>query len=399
METYKTLRELFMTLCNTEVDTAVILGHINPDGDAVGSVMGVAYYLRENFPCKFREIIPYTAPGLAKGVQNYVEQDTTFDPFALLEGRVPKDRPYVAIACDCAAPDRIAGEEWFRRAAVRVTLDHHETNTGYGDIGCIEPLSSCAEMIAQMMDSDELVPVAQRAHEQGLRTAADYLYLGILHDTRRFSHISGGRTLGVAAKLLFGGVDHDELVKTMDVRTLRECCHQGGLLAQARTAADGRVGYLCLSAAQAAELQVSYEDMKKAAYQMADCSDIRIALAALEQGPGHWRFSARTNETELDVSRYFLPFGGGEPELPDPGEVVYVSGGEVRTRRWTWRQSETGKITPETRSVLYPVDGFLDHNREEVLAARDELAELAKTLLGASVTVGFIDRDHPEFSF
>ena len=46
METYKTLRELFMTLCNTEVDTAVILGHINPDGDAVGSVMGVAYYLR-----------------------------------------------------------------------------------------------------------------------------------------------------------------------------------------------------------------------------------------------------------------------------------------------------------------------------------------------------------------
>ena len=56
---------------------------------------------------------------------------------------------------------------------------------------------------------------------------------------------------------------------------------------------------------------MSYEDMKKAAYQMADCSDIRIALAALEQGPGHWRFSARTNETELDVSRYFLPFGGG----------------------------------------------------------------------------------------
>ena len=95
----------------------------------------------------------------------------------------------------------------------------------------------------------------------------------------------------------------------------------------------------------------------------------------------------------------FLPFGGGEPELPDPGEVVYVSGGEVRTRRWTWRQSETGKITPETRSVLYPVDGFLDHNRQEVLAARDELAELAKTLLGASVSVGFIGRDHPEFSF
>ena len=95
----------------------------------------------------------------------------------------------------------------------------------------------------------------------------------------------------------------------------------------------------------------------------------------------------------------FIPFGGGEAELPDLGEIVYVSGGEVRTRRWTWRQSETGKITPETRSVLYPVDGFLDQNRDEVLAARDELARLAQTLLGARVTVGFIDRDHPEFEF
>lgn len=93
------------------------------------------------------------------------------------------------------------------------------------------------------------------------------------------------------------------------------------------------------------------------------------------------------------------PLAAANRNSPIPAKVVYVSGGEVRTRRWTWRQSETGKITPETRSVLYPVDGFLDHNREEVLAARDELAELAKTLLGASVTVGFIDRDHPEFSF
>ena len=48
---------------------------------------------------------------------------------------------------------------------------------------------------------------------------------------------------------------------------------------------------------------------------MADCSDIRIALAALEQGPGHWRFSARTNETELDVSRYFLDTADVRPAL------------------------------------------------------------------------------------
>lgn len=49
--------------------------------------------------------------------------------------------------------------------------------------------------------------------------------------------------------------------------------------------------------------------------------------------------------------------------------------------------------------MLYPVDGFLDQNREEVLAARDELAELARTLLGACAAVGFIGRDHTDFEF
>ena len=95
----------------------------------------------------------------------------------------------------------------------------------------------------------------------------------------------------------------------------------------------------------------------------------------------------------------FIPFGGGEAEIPDPGEIVYVSGGEVRTRRWTWRQSETGKITDATDSLLCPVDGFADVNRAQTLAARDELAAWAEELLAAEVTVGWIDRDSREFTF
>lgn len=95
----------------------------------------------------------------------------------------------------------------------------------------------------------------------------------------------------------------------------------------------------------------------------------------------------------------FVPFGGGEAEQPDPGEIVYISGQEVRTRRWTWRQSEAGKITPDTAGVLYPIDGFLAVNRQEVLAARDELARLAGELPGAQVAVGFLHRDQPGFEW
>lgn len=93
----------------------------------------------------------------------------------------------------------------------------------------------------------------------------------------------------------------------------------------------------------------------------------------------------------------FIPFGGTEAEAPEMGEIVYVSGTEVRTRRWTWRQSEIGKITGETRDLLFPIDGFAGVNLEEVLAARAELAEAIEKYFGAKTDVGLVDREHPVF--
>lgn len=92
----------------------------------------------------------------------------------------------------------------------------------------------------------------------------------------------------------------------------------------------------------------------------------------------------------------FLPFGGETEETPDSGEVVYAVGHQVRTRRWTWRQSEHGKITPESTDIFFPIDGFADFNREQVLAARDELQALVKRIFSVEAAVGFVDADHPE---
>lgn len=92
----------------------------------------------------------------------------------------------------------------------------------------------------------------------------------------------------------------------------------------------------------------------------------------------------------------FLPFGGEVEETPDSGEVIYAVGHQVRTRRWTWRQSEHGKITPESTDIFFPIDGFADFNREQVLAARDELQALVKEIFGCEAAGGFVDAEHPE---
>ncbi len=93
----------------------------------------------------------------------------------------------------------------------------------------------------------------------------------------------------------------------------------------------------------------------------------------------------------------FIPFGETEAEAPEAGEVVYVSGNEVRTRRWTWRQSEVGKIVPGTRDLLFPIDGFAGLNLDKVLAVRSELAGALEAFFAAETRVGLVDREHPVF--
>ena len=93
----------------------------------------------------------------------------------------------------------------------------------------------------------------------------------------------------------------------------------------------------------------------------------------------------------------FVPFGSSEEDNPEAGEIVYVSDHQVRTRRWTWRQSEIGKIQESTADVLFPIDGFTDINKEQVDAAAKELAEMAAKYFGAEAQIGFIDKENRVF--
>lgn len=97
----------------------------------------------------------------------------------------------------------------------------------------------------------------------------------------------------------------------------------------------------------------------------------------------------------------FVPFGSTEEEVPDMGEAVYACGHEIRTRRWTWRQSERGKITEETTAILFPIDGFSDVNAAEVQAAAEELAALLRKYFGDGVEIemGTVTKEQPRFDF
>lgn len=95
----------------------------------------------------------------------------------------------------------------------------------------------------------------------------------------------------------------------------------------------------------------------------------------------------------------FEALGSDKVETPAEGEVVYAVGHEVRTRRWTWRQSKFGMITPQTKSVFFPIDGFSDFNKETVDRAAKDLEEQLRNIFHCQTKRGFVDQEHPSFSW
>jgi DNA/RNA-binding domain of Phe-tRNA-synthetase-like protein len=94
----------------------------------------------------------------------------------------------------------------------------------------------------------------------------------------------------------------------------------------------------------------------------------------------------------------FVPFGSEEMEHPLPGEVVFVEGDTVLTRRWTWRQANHTLTLPETRAIEFNVDGLPPVTPDEIETACSEVAELVQRFCGGSSRIDFLTADNPRIS-
>jgi len=94
----------------------------------------------------------------------------------------------------------------------------------------------------------------------------------------------------------------------------------------------------------------------------------------------------------------FVPFGSQESEHPLPGEVVFVEGKTVLTRRWTWRQGNHTLTLPDTTAIEFNVDGLPPVTRNEVEAACAEVEELIQRFCGGSSRIDYLTAETPRIS-
>jgi DNA/RNA-binding domain of Phe-tRNA-synthetase-like protein len=94
----------------------------------------------------------------------------------------------------------------------------------------------------------------------------------------------------------------------------------------------------------------------------------------------------------------FVAFGSTEAEHPQPGEVVFVEGDVVLTRRWTWRQAQHSLTLPETTAVEFNVDGLPPVTVSHVETACAEAKELIERFCGGRCRIELLSETSPALS-
>lgn len=94
----------------------------------------------------------------------------------------------------------------------------------------------------------------------------------------------------------------------------------------------------------------------------------------------------------------FVPFGSEQVEHPEPGEIIFVEGTTVLTRRWSWRQGNHTLTLPTTKAVEINIDGLPPVMEAEVEEICKELMEWVQRFCGGQLRYEILSRRNPQMT-
>lgn len=275
-------------------ETIVILGHIRPDGDCVGSCLGVYNYVLDNYPDKTVDIY-----------LDEFKQEFMFLRGAKQIFHEKQDKMYdLCISLDSGDLDRHGEfETYFHSAKRTMCVDHHVSNLGFGDVCFLKTeCSAAAEAIFTLLEEDKI----------GME-CAECLYLGIVHDTGVFKYNNTTRqTMEIAGILIEKGARSPLVI---DGTFYKKTFKQNKMLAKALDAAflmfDGKVIVSCLSKEVFDENKATNIDTDGVVDALRITDGVECALWMYEYPKkGTFKCSLRSNET-VNVNLIAGALGGG----------------------------------------------------------------------------------------
>ena len=277
-----------------QAKVVAIGGHVRPDGDCFGSCMGLYQYVKNWYPDVETDIFLEELPdsfcmfSSTNEIQHEVSDKKVYDLF---------------IALDCADKSRLGFSEClFDTAKTTLCIDHHISNPAFAKENYIVPeASSTSELVYRLIEKEKITA-----------EIAEFLYLGIVHDTGVFQYsCTSPETMEAAAELMRRGIRASEIIdKTFYEKTYAQNKVLGKALESSELLMDGKciVSYITQEMMEA--YQVKPKDLEGIVSQLRVTKGAEVAIFLYEQSSGEYKISLRASG-DVDVSRIAQHFGGG----------------------------------------------------------------------------------------
>lgn len=269
-------------------------GHIRPDGDCVGSCLGLYTYIKRNFkdiqvdlylepiPEKF-EFLKYS-----EEIKNEFSKEIQYDLF---------------ISLDSSELDRLGMFiPYFEKAKKTLCIDHHISNSKFADENIVYPTySSASEVVYTLLDEEKI--------DYDIACA---LYLGIVHDSGVFKYSNtSAQTMCIAGKLMEMGIPFTSIIDdTFYSKTYIQNQILGRALSESVVFYEGKCIFSIIRKNIMNFYGIDSKDLDGIVEQLRITKGVECAIFLYEVSELEYKVSLRSKEL-LDVSVIATHFGGG----------------------------------------------------------------------------------------
>jgi len=273
-----------------DAKSIVIASHIHPDGDTIGSCLGLYSVLKE----------------LGKRVSLYNatkdELPREFDflyGYSKIQNKLPKFFDLI-VSCDSSSLDRIGLE---KNETTLINIDHHKSNTNFGDINVVLPDASSAGIVVYKLLKENDVAISKKS--------AISLYTSIAEDTDFFRY--GGideKTFDAASELIKCGANPEEIANNVKSRkSLAKTRLIGYMLNNFNLHLDGLVASIIFDKKALEKTGAKRSDTKNIVTILKDIVTVKVSIMVLEE-ENSCKISLRS-DGDIDVSNISSLYNGG----------------------------------------------------------------------------------------
>ena len=287
----------------------ILTAHINPDGDALGSLLAF-YFMIDDF-CKknnMEKMIKIVVDDkLPKYMRHFEDTELIWSYEKVGEEfkhNFQNDEKFdLFISLDCANEERYGKAIEIKKLSKKsINIDHHISNTEHADFNYVEDICSTGELLYQFLEIFEI---------ELREKIAKYMYLGIINDTGNFRHDNvTEHTFFVCSKLIGAGVNNHKIANIIFEVSEKKVGFIGELYKNKKINEHYKFISYYLTQEKMKELGIEKDDTDGAAEMLLKIEGMELSLFVREDVDGSLKGSFRAND-KYNVNKIASIFGGG----------------------------------------------------------------------------------------